>query len=252
MSAPKTRTFPELDGVCRAAAGRFAELAEAAASKGRTVSVAFSGGETPRKLFVILASAEYAGRIPWKRVQLFQVDERCVPPDDAQSNYRMAREGLLSRVPEAAAQFHRIMAERPDRDSVARDYEDELKRVLAPSAGQFPRFDLILLGMGEDGHTASLFPGSAALQETKRGVAPNFSPSLKSWRITLTFPVLNAAAEAIFLVAGAEKAERLKEVFEGPAGRYPAQRIQPMSGELWWYIDEGASRLLSAAKRNQR
>jgi 6-phosphogluconolactonase len=251
VSGANIRIFPGLMEACQGVAVRFAELVEKAAAEGRSVSVACSGGETPRALFALLATPEFARRIPWKHVHLFQVDERCVPPNHEQSNYRMVRETLLDRVPEAAAQFHRIAAERSNLEAVAQDYAEEIRHVLAPPESQWPRFDLILLGMGDDGHTASLFPGSAALEEKSKWVTPNFVPKLKASRITLTFPVLNAAAQAAFLVAGSEKGERLKEVLEGPSDRYPAQFVRLISGELWWYIDEGAARLLSSMRRNQ-
>jgi 6-phosphogluconolactonase len=251
MSSPHIRIFPDLEQVSRGMADRFTEIVEKAAAQGRTVSVACSGGETPRELFAHLATAEFAPRIPWKHVHLFQVDERCVPPDHEQSNYRMMRQSLLDRVPEAAALFHRIAAERPDHEAAALDYEEEIRQALKPRKGDWPRFDVILLGMGDDGHTASLFPGTAALEEKTRWVTPNFIPKFKAWRITLTFPVLNAAAEVVFLAAGEKKAERLKEVLEGPPDRYPAQAVRPATGELWWYIDEGAARLLTGKGRNQ-
>jgi 6-phosphogluconolactonase len=172
------------------------------------------------------------------------VDERCVPPDDSQSNYRMICRALLVSTPLPHENFHRMAADRPDREQAARDYAEDLARVLAPTPGEAPRLDLIFLGMGPDGHTASLFPGSAALNDRTEWVAPNFAPALNSFRLTLTLPVLNAAAHVIFLVAGAEKAETLRQVLEGPEGHFPAQLIQPARGRLSWFVDESAAGLL--------
>ncbi len=140
--------------------------------------------------------------------------------------------------------FHRMAAERPDREQAARDYAAQLARVLRPAPGEWPRLDLVFLGIGTNGHTASLFPGSAALEERTAWVVPNFVPKLNAFRMTLTFPVLNAAANVIFLVAGAEKAEVVRDVLEGPEGRFPAQFVQPSRGRLSWFLDEGAAHLL--------
>ncbi len=206
--------------------------------------MALSGGTTPKLLFELLASPNFQGRVRWSNLQLFQVDERCVPPDDPQSNYRMIRQALLESVPLPAENFHRMAAECPDREQAAREYAEELARVLHPAPGEWPRLDLVFLGMGPDGHTASLFPGSHALDERSAWVAPNFVAKLDSFRLTLTLPVLNAAAHVIFLVAGADKAETLRQVLEGPEGRFPAQLIQPARGRLSWFLDESAAHLL--------
>jgi 6-phosphogluconolactonase len=207
-------------------------------------SVAVSGGSTPKLLFELMANPGFQGHIRWSNLHVFQVDERCVPPDDPQSNYRMIKHELLDAVPLPAENFHRMAAERPDRDQAAHEYADEIGRVLHPAQGEFPHFDLILLGMGPDGHTASLFPGSPALDERTAWVAPNFAAQLNSHRLTLTLPVLNAAAHVIFLVAGADKAETLRQVLEGPPGKFPAQLIQPAKGSLSWFLDESAAHLL--------
>ena len=207
-------------------------------------SVALSGGSTPKPLYDLLGSETFAGRVRWPNVHLFQVDERCVPPDDSQSNYRMICRALLVSTPLPHENFHRLAAERPDREQAARDYAEDLARVLHPAPGELPRLDLIFLGMGPDGHTASLFPGSPALNERTAWVAPNFAAQLSSFRLTLTLPVLNAAAHVIFLVAGADKAEMLRQVLEGPEGHFPAQLIQPASGRLSWFLDKSAAHLL--------
>jgi 6-phosphogluconolactonase len=248
MAKPQIRIFENLEALSQQAARRFAEAAAEGASGNRYFSCALSGGSTPRRMFELLSDPEF--RIPWERVQLFQVDERTVPPDDAESNYRMIRETLLSKVPLPNENFHRIAAEKVDRDEAARDYAAELGRVLHPAPGAWPRLDLVFLGMGGDGHTASLFPLSPALPERKLWVCSNYSPRLGKHRLTLTYPVLNAAAEIIFLVSGDDKAETLHQVLEGPPGVYPAQGINPVQGRLSWFVDRPAARLLSQAARS--
>jgi 6-phosphogluconolactonase len=220
------------------------EQARVKAIEKKLFSVALSGGSTPKLLYELLGSSTFAGRVRWRNVHLFQVDERCVPPDDAQSNYRMICRALLVSTPLPAENFHRMAAERPDREQAARDYADQLASVLHPAPGELPRLELVFLGMGPDGHTASLFPGSAALDERTAWVATNFAAQLDSFRLTLTLPVLNAAAHVIFLVAGADKAETLRQVLEGPQGHFPAQLIQPTHGRLSWFLDKSAAHLL--------
>jgi 6-phosphogluconolactonase len=236
--------FEGLEPLSWAAATRLEELGRIKIIEKKPFSVAVSGGSTPKLLFELMANPGFQGHIRWSNLQVFQVDERCVPPDDQQSNYRMIKHALLDAVPLPEGNFHRMAAERPDREQAAREYADEIGRVLRPAPGEFPRFDLILLGMGPDGHTASLFPGSPALDERTAWVAPNFAAQLNSHRLTLTLPVLNAAAHVIFLVAGADKAETLRQVLEGPPGKFPAQLIQPAKGKLSWFLDESAAHLL--------
>jgi 6-phosphogluconolactonase len=248
MADSQIRIFENLEALSREAAKRFSELAVRGASAGRNFTCALSGGSTPRRLYELLANPEYD--LPWQRVHLFQVDERTVPPDDPESNCRMIREALLSKVPIPADHFHRIAAEGADRDAAAREYAAELQRVLEPPAGEWPRLDLVFLGMGGDGHTASLFPFSPALAERKLWVSSNYSPRLGKHRLTLTYPVLNAAAEIIFLVSGENKAETLRQVLEGPPGVFPAQGISPVNGLLSWFLDKAVARLLSRAARS--
>jgi len=238
-----------LEPLSWAAATRLEEQARVKVIEKKPFSVALSGGSTPKLLYELLASPTFAGRIRWSSLQFFQVDERCVPPDDPQSNYRMIHQALLEPSPLPQENFHRIAAERPDREQAAREYADEMARVLKTPPGELPRLDLVFLGMGPDGHTASLFPGSPALGEKVAWVAPNFAAQLNSHRLTLTLPVLNAAAHDIFLVAGKDKAETLRQVLEGAAGRFPAQLIQPARGRLSWFLDESAAQLLSPATR---
>lgn len=254
MGEAGIRTFPGLEELGRAAAVRFSELARQRAQQGKVFSVALSGGTTPRTFLGTLATPEFSQRITWEGVHLFQVDERCVPPDHPQSNYRMIRGALLGPVPGAAESFHRMQAEQEDRDAASAEYAEEIKKALAAVEGGLPRFDLILLGLGSDGHTASLFPGSAALAESSRWVCPNYVEKLQMHRLTLTYPVLNAASEIVFLVAGSGKAEILRQVLEGPHDpeHYPAQGIHPTEGSVSWYLDRQAAHLLGTGHSHRK
>ena len=245
-NGPEIRRFNGIEDMSEAAAGLIVTRAGEKAGNGKSFSAALSGGNTPRRLYQLLATDAVSSRLPWEQIHLFQVDERCVPPDDSLSNFRMIREALLDRVPAAKAGFHRMEAERPDLDQTARDYAAELARILQPAPGQVPRLDLVLLGMGDDGHTASLFPGSKALTEAKLWVMPNYVEKFHMNRMTLTFPLLNAAAELVFLLAGADKAETLQQVLQpGPgAPKFPAQGIRPENGQVRWYLDADSARLL--------
>jgi 6-phosphogluconolactonase len=247
---PRTiRTFANADSLDEEAAREFVDRArEAVAARGR-FAVALSGGSTPRRLYQLLAAEPFRAQVDWEGVEMFWGDERCVPPDDSQSNYRMAREAMLAHLPIPAAHIHRMEAERADRDAAARDYEATIGRVFGVAVGsEPPAFDLILLGMGPDGHTASLFPHTKALDETTRWVVANFVPKFNTDRLTLTRPILNRAREVLFLVAGADKAEPLAEVLIGPADpkRLPAQSIQP-DGRLVWFLDRDAAARLPSS-----
>jgi len=245
------KVFSTLEDLSWAAAYAFEDLARLKFIEGKTFYAALSGGLTPRLLYQILAGRALMGRIQWDNVQLFQVDERCVPPDHPDSNYRMIREALLDSAEIPPGNFHRMQAEEPDLEQAARDYAAELARVLQPQDGVRPRLDIVFLGMGPDGHTASLFPGTPALEEQSVWVRPNRVERLGMSRLTMTLPLLNAAAHVIFLVAGADKAETLRKVLEGPPGELPAQRIQPVNGSLSWFLDEAAARKLSPATRGE-
>ncbi len=246
MPKPELRVFASLEELSHAAAALFTQLACCRATEANPFFAALSGGSTPRRLYELLGGTPYSGQIPWGSVHLFQVDERCVPPEHPDSNYRMVREALLDRVPLPEANFHRMAAEQADRERAAHQYAAELARVLQPQPGEYPRLGLVFLGMGADGHTASLLPGSPALVERKLWVRVNFVEKLGIPRMTLTFPVLNAAAQVAFLVSGAEKAETLRRVLRGPLGpeRLPAQAVRPVNGQVSWYVDEPAARLL--------
>jgi 6-phosphogluconolactonase len=240
------RVFPNRDELNRVTAERFCQMAQRRLGAGSLFCAALSGGSTPRELYQLLAAPEFARRFPWDATHLFQVDERAVPPDHAESNFRMIREAMLARAPLPSEHFHRMAAESQDLEEAARRYADEIAEVLRPEPPERPRFDLILLGLGPDGHTASLFPGTAALDEQKRWVVPNHVEKLGSQRLTLTFPLINSAAEVVFLVTGADKAETVRRVLRpsSAADSFPAQRVQPANGQLRWYLDQSAARLL--------
>lgn len=235
----------DLAEISRKAAELFVQISRLAIQHNGRFSVALSGGNTPRALYSLLATDAYRTKIDWSKVHVFWGDERCVPPDDEQSNYRMARETLLLHVPIPQPNIHRIRAEMPDHNVAAEDYEKQL-RSFFQFESDLPRFDLILLGMGPDGHTASLFPGTAALQDTTHLVIANYVEKFGTFRITLTYPVINNAANILFLVSGADKAQVLKEILEGKnqPELYPSQKINPTNGTLRFLVDREAASML--------
>lgn len=244
----RLKVFPDAESVCAAAATELAALAEAAVAGSGRFAVALSGGTTPRRLYQLLAEPPHRERVPWDRLELFWGDERAVPPEHPDSNYGVAAEVLLAKVPVPAERVHRILADRPDLDETARLYQAEIARVLGvPPDGPPPALDLVLLGMGGDGHTASLFPYSRALGERGRWVLAHFVARLGVERITLTPPILNRAREVRILVTGSDKAPTLRAVLEGPREpeRLPAQLIKPGAGRLVWLVDEAAAAELS-------
>jgi len=229
--------------LARAGATEFAAHAAAAVQERGIFAVALSGGSTPKSLYQLLASDEkWRATLPWPKIHFFWGDERHVPPDDANSNYRMAHEALLSKVPIPPENVHRIRSEEADALVAAGQYSRDLSHFFQTSPGQLARFDLVLLGLGADGHTASLFPHTLALQEQERWVFANWVESLNSYRITLTLPILNNAASVLFLVGGAEKSDILRAVLAGDGSTtYPAQLIQPATGRLIWLLDRSAA-----------
>lgn len=228
------------DELSERAAAEVARLIDASIQAGDRFTVALSGGSTPRSLYALLARPEW-DRVPWEKIHLFWGDERCVPPDHPDSNYGMAREALISKVPIPAANVHRIEGEK-DPELAAAAYEMCLKRFFRLRDGEFPRFDLVLLGLGEDGHAASLFPGSDALRERRRLVVAAYVERLGAWRVTLTLPVLNHAANVWFLAAGRNKADVVKRVLCGDPGAedLPAALVRPAGGRMVWLVDEAA------------
>ena len=243
------RRFPDAEAVSRAAAQDLVELArEAIAERGR-FCVALSGGSTPRRMYEILSEAPRWAKLDWLRVEFFWGDERGVPAEHPDSNYGVAAAALLDKLGVPADRIHRIHGEMPDPEQAAVLYQDELARVFAtPVDGLPPIFDLVLLGMGPDGHTASLFPYSQALTERRRWVVGQTVPRLGKPRITMTLPTLNRAAEVRLLVTGSDKARVLREALTGPREpeRLPVQGVVPEAGRLVWLVDRGAATELPA------
>lgn len=241
------RILPNPEAVAREAASEIAARATQAAAAQRTFTLALSGGSTPLRLYRLLASEPWRRRLPWTSIHLFWGDERAVSPDHTDSNYGTARREWIERVPIPAGNVHPIPAELGAPEA-ARRYEEELRRFFAPPAGRPPRFDLVLLGLGTDGHTASLFPGSCSLHQEKRWVVAPRVDRLGAHRITLTLPVLNAAAAVVFLVTGADKAAALARVIEGKGSveEAPARGVTPTDGELVWLIDRPAAARLGS------
>lgn len=238
--------LPDIDAVSHEAAAIFINSAERCISLRGRFSVAVSGGSTPGRLFSLLGSELYADKIDWSKVHFFWVDERCVPKEHKDSNFGGAWNSLLSQISIPESNIHRIKGELPPVDG-ALEYEKELMTFFG--AATLPAFDLIFLGMGEDGHTASLFPASDSLKEDKRLAVPVYVERLKSWRVTLTLPVLNNADSVVFLVTGRNKAEALKEILgrDESAKNYPAYLIKPDNGSLTWLIDnDAASQILAS------
>jgi 6-phosphogluconolactonase len=237
-------SFPTPEALADAVARHVvARAAGAIAATGR-FTLALAGGSTPRDVYALLATEAFAPRVQWGLVHVLWGDERCVSPDDPRSNYRMAKEALLDRVPIPAHQIHRMRGE-DDPEQAAAEYEHDLRVLLGGDAAecQPTGLDLALLGMGEDGHTASLFAGHATVHETRRWVVALYVPEVTMWRITLTPAVLNTARNVTFVVSGASKAARLQEVLQGPftPDVRPAQAIRPAQGQLTWMVDEAAA-----------
>jgi len=237
--------------VARRGAGLFALAAQEGAAARGAFTVALSGGNTPRALYRLLAAGAFSSKIPWRRVHLYWGDERCVPPDDAASNYAMAKAAFVDAVRVPEGNVHRVRGEDAPEEAAAA-YAAELARppLTAPQTPGLPVFDLVLLGLGADGHTASLFPHTAALaEETRLAVVDQGSGS--GPRVTFTFPVINAARRVVFVVTGGEKAGMVAQVLEGLhlPDAIPAQRVAPLYGSLLWLLDEAAAAELSPAAR---
>jgi 6-phosphogluconolactonase len=249
-SSVKYRVWKTAPEVAAGAAELFASCAEDAAAARGVARIAVSGGTTPKAMFALLAdkSAPYFARVPWDKLQLFWVDERCVPPTDSDSNYRMTDEAMLSKVPLPAAQIHRMEGEL-DPALAASRYEAALRAAFRLEGAETPVFDLVLLGMGDDGHTASLFPHTQALDEITKLVVANHVPQKDTWRITLTAPVINRGREVAFLIEGAAKADVLAAVVSGPRDpeSLPSQLIRPASGKLIFLLDAAAAAKLADA-----
>lgn len=243
LLTPEIKILPDAAALNLAAAQEFQTAAEQAIAQLGRFSVALSGGNTPRSVYSLLAQ-QYKTSLPWNKIHIFFGDERCVSPDHPDSNYRMANEALLSQVPIPPENVHRIHAEL-DPEAAANDYESQLRSFFQLNNDAWPRFDLVMLGLGQDGHTASLFPGSSALDEKSRLMAPTWVEKKRTFRITLTYPVLNHAAEVEFLISGSGKAQILRDVLN-PSGSvaFPAQLIKPVNGRVLWLLDQDAANLL--------
>jgi 6-phosphogluconolactonase len=223
----------------------FAELASGRVKETGRFTAALSGGNTPRRAYEILGS-DFQDPVPWDGVHIFWGDERFVPPEHADSSTRMAWEAFLSKVPLPARNVHPVKTEGVSARTASAEYDRHLREFFRLGAHGVPAFDLIILGLGLDGHTASLFPESPALEERRRLFTENYVRKLHAERLTLTFPVINGAREVVFLVSGLEKAGVVKEILEGRAENVPAARVRPESGQLTWLLDEAASSRLSA------
>jgi len=245
------RVLPTPAATAGAAAQFFSDVVSKAATDRGIARIAISVGTTPKSMFKLLAApAEpFLKQVPWDRIELYWVDERCVPPDHSESNYRMTKEALLSKVPLPAERVHRMEGELDPEVAAAR-YEALICNTFKLEGAQTPTFDLILLGMGDDGHTASLFPHTEALNEMSHLVVPNHVPQKDAWRITLTWPVINQGREVAFLIEGEEKAQVLHDVFLGPyqPDTYPSQIIRPANGRLTLLLDRAAAAKLPAPK----
>lgn len=239
----RVNIFPDLESMSRAAAEFFIDIADKAVKAKRKFSVALSGGNTPRAMFEYLADIERQKRTPWEKIDIFWGDERCVPQSDPSNNAFNAFSLLLNKIPAASGNIHKIESDLPP-DEAAKRYEDVLRNYFG---NESPRFDLIFLGLGENGHTASLFPHTPVLKEIERWVSSVFLEERNMSRITLTPAVINQAENIVFLVAGTNKAWILRQVIEGEYEpyRFPAQLIRPVNGILYWFVDNEASRLLS-------
>jgi 6-phosphogluconolactonase len=237
MKTPEIKVSPTAEALARAAAEMVVAEGEAAIELRGRFALALSGGSTPKAMHKILASDEFRDQLDWSKVEIFFGDERCVPPEHADSNYRMAKETLLSKVPIPGDNVYRMRGE-IDPNEAAKEYGQMLKEKFGDGG-----LDLIFLGMGDDGHTASLFPGTEALREMKHRCVANHVEKLNAWRITLTAPLINRASRVAILVSGASKAARLAEVLEGARDpeRLPVQLIQPDPGQLTWMLDSDAA-----------
>jgi 6-phosphogluconolactonase len=242
---PGMMVCADSDAVARLAARYFVEWAWQAIAENSRFCVALSGGKTPAALYKMLATQDFRTQVDWPRVRIFWGDERPVPPESPESNYGLARRELLVRVPVPGGNVHRMEAERPNIGKSAQDYEDLLRQHLPTDARGFPRFDLILLGLGTDGHIASLFPGQRGMRDTSRWVSTPMVPKIGSRRMTLTLPVLNAAHRALFLITGEEKAGPLYAMLAGMANPpLPAQLVTLPDGQRTILCDEAAAKLV--------
>jgi 6-phosphogluconolactonase len=248
----EVRILPDAAAIAKRAAQKFIEIASAAVAQKGSFEVALSGGSTPKALYSLLVNdPALRAQVPWDKMYAFFGDERHVGPDDELSNYRMARESLFSKSPLKPAQIFRIKGEFSEAEQAAQDYEQQIRAHFRLRAGEFPRFDLLFLGMGDEGHVASLFPGTKALHEQKRIAVHNWVGKVLMDRITLTGPAINNAANVIIMATGAAKAPALTAVLERvyEPEQLPAQLVHPVNGKLLWLVDPAAGSMLTQAIR---
>ncbi|HEY9776747.1 MAG TPA: 6-phosphogluconolactonase [Planktothrix sp.] len=234
----------DANGLVHELAERICVLAKEAINARNQFTIALSGGTTPKALYELLATPEYSGRINWEKVLVFLGDERCVPHNHPDSNFGMAKAAWLSKVNIPPSNVFATEGQDKDPEQAAKHYEESIRRAFGVHS-DFPVFDLVLLGLGPDGHTASLFPDSAALGQKQRIFVANFSPKMQAWRMTLTFPAINHARNIAFLVSGSSKAAIIDDIFHSQTKKYPAQFVQPDNGKLEWYMDRAAAASLS-------
>jgi 6-phosphogluconolactonase len=252
QSNAEVRVLPDAPAIANRCAQRFVEIATAAVKEKGAFDVALAGGSTPKLLYSLLVNEPaLRSRIPWDKMHVFFGDERHVKPDHPDSNFRMATESLISKSPLKPEQVTRIKGEYAEAEDAAKEYDQYLRTHYRLAEGQFPRFDLVLLGMGSEGHTLSIFPGTKALRENRRIAVHNWVGKVLMDRITLTAPAVNNAANIIFMVTGADKAPALTAVLERfyEPDQLPAQLIQPTNGSLLWLVDTAAGSLLTRAIR---
>lgn len=246
MKMREIKIFSSVEDLNEFAAHEFVRLSDDAIGARGIFTVALSGGSTPKKLNALLASDKFRSQIEWRKIYFFFGDERNVPPDSDESNFRMANESLFSKLEIPAENIHRFLTETNDARAAAEKTQSEIKTFFNLEENEFPRFDLIFLGMGADGHTASLFPETAALNENKKIVVENYVEKFETFRLTFTFPTINNARNVIFLVAGADKAEAARAVLKGADNpqKFPSQKVNPENGKLLFLLDEQAARLI--------
>lgn len=247
MNNREIEIFPSVEELNNFALEQIVQLSAEAIGKRGIFTIALSGGSTPKKLYEMLAQENLQGLINWHQVHFFFGDERHVSPDSEESNFRMANEALFSKIDVPHQNIHRFQTEEPDAEIVAEKMENELREFFGLAENEFPHFDLILLGMGADGHTASLFPETSALKETTRLVTENHVEKFQTFRLTFTLPTINHARNIIFLIAGEDKAETIREVLQTASNeeKFPVQLIKPLDGNLTFLLDSKAANLLN-------
>ncbi len=245
LPLPEFEIHPDSHALFQSAAEKFVQIANDAIIKRGVFFVALAGGNTPRELYVLLAQENWRTRAPWPQTHIFFGDERCVKPDHQDSNYRMALEALIGKIDIPAGHVHRIRGD-DDPETAAAAYEIEIINVFSVAGIKKPRFDLVLLGLGNDGHTASLFPETSALYEKEKLVVVNYVEKFKSYRLTMTLPLLNASRSVIFLVSGENKTAIIEEIFKNTerSFQYPSELVQPSDGKLLWMLDHAATAAL--------